>query len=99
MNKYYITAIRYNKEKTRIEYVRVNYRDLESKTVSGWMVSSRVFVANLIATKAASFMTATRDAKDGSYTAAADVHLVGGEFISTDANDTTKDNLSSLPTF
>ncbi|MEK1939553.1 MAG: DUF3892 domain-containing protein [Pseudomonas sp.] len=59
----------------------------------------RAFVAELINLGSATFATSTLDSDGTTRHSGARVHVIDGEYLSTDANDILKDNLGKLPVF
>ncbi|MGY2961519.1 hypothetical protein ACVWZP_002468 [Pseudomonas sp. TE36184] len=99
MTEYYVTAVRHNKEQSKIIALQVRRRILEEKKVGPRVGSSREFIADLILSKTATFKTATYNKAEKYWESGALVHVVGDNFLSTDRNDKTKDNLGELPPF
>lgn len=100
MADFCITAVRYNMAKTHIDYVEVHEEINRNGNISlgNLRTVARAFVADLIRLKKASFITRVKNA-DGTYRYGADVHTIDTEYLTTDKNSTTRDNLGSLPTF
>lgn len=96
MADFCVTAVRYNQDRSHIEYVRVA-QDLPGKFGPHRTVA-RGFVAELINLNKATFMTWVLKA-DGNYSPGADIHVIDGEFLTTDRNSRKRDNLGNLPEF
>ncbi|RIZ35928.1 hypothetical protein AXX04_05210 [Pseudomonas aeruginosa] len=96
MADFCITAVRYNKEKSHIEYVKV--REEKAKTIGAPRTVARAFVADLIRLDKATFQTRVKTADD-TWTRGADVHLIDDEYLTTDRNSIERDNLGNLPEF
>lgn len=91
-----ITAVRYNKDRSHIEYVQV--REEKPGKVGVPRTVSRAFVADLIRRGNAAFQTRTKTAEN-KWALGAGVHLIEDEYLTTDRNSTERDNLGSLPEF
>lgn len=98
MADFCITAVRYSKDRSHIEYVHVREEKQQQKTISSPRIVSRAFVADLIRLNKASFQTRV-EKSDGTWSRGADVHLIDDEYLTTDSNSTTRDNLENLPEF
>lgn len=92
-----ITAVRYNSSKTHIDYVQVR-QDLPDAFGPPRTVS-RAFVADLIRMGKASFQTWTMNTSTNKWNVGAHVHVIDGEYLTTDRNSTKRDNLGNLPQF
>lgn len=94
---YAITAIRYNRNRTHIEYLQVRQDD--GNTLGFPLSRSRSQIVNLIKT-GTTFVTAyERGAK---WQRGDNVHVVvinGISYLRTDGNRVSKDNLGNLPEF
>lgn len=95
-----ISAVRYNEKKEHITYVKVHERKVADKK---WSIGrprtvSRAFVADLIRLKKASFETIVKR-DDGLWYHGAHVHVIDESYLSTDKNNSKRDNLSNLPEF
>lgn len=96
MTDFCITAVRYNKDKSHIEYVKV--REEKETTIGEQRTVARAFVADLIRLDKATFQTRVQT-KDGKWTRGANVHLIDDVYLTTDRNSTERDNLGNLPEF
>lgn len=97
MADFCITKVKYSDDGEHIEWVVVR-EELDSKIGEERMVS-RAFIADLIRLGKASFMTRNWDAANKFWATGADVHVVDGQFLSTDRNSRKRDNLGNLPRF
>lgn len=96
MADFCITAIRYNKERSHIEYVRV--REERPGEIGPNRTVSRAFVADLIRLEKATFQTRTKTS-EGKWKVGARVHLIDRIYLTTNKNSTKRDNLENLPEF
>jgi len=95
---YGISAVRYTQDNSKIEFVKVHIDN--GDTMGGAETMSRDRVISLMKANY-SFCTILKNTA-GNWNKGADVILVGSwpnEYIRTDKNNTTRDNLGSLPTF
>jgi len=95
---YCISAVRYTQDGAKIALVRVHRDTGESISASEDMSRDRAI--SLLRAKS-TFCTILKNS-EGKWLKGADVSLVGSwpnEYIRTDKNNTTRDNLGSLPTF
>lgn len=92
MADFFITAIRRNTPSGHIEQVQV----IKAGT-SKRKTSDRAFVADLITLGKTTFQTLF--SVNGEWRRGAYVHVVDGEYLATDRNAKTEDNLESLPNF
>ncbi|TFY95937.1 DUF3892 domain-containing protein [Pseudomonas nabeulensis] len=100
MPEYWIVKVHYADDHSRIESLLIRRHNLaEEKLVGPYMETSREFVADLIKADAAVFITTSRNADGTKWARGEVVHAVGKDFISTNRNDKTKDNLGELPEF
>lgn len=93
-----ISAVRYDKDRTRIERVKV-HEDLGEKVGSAKESTRASVVTNI--KKGVSYMT-IRKAKNGNWKKGEEVHIIkvgNEEFIRTDKNAKAADNLENLPEF
>jgi hypothetical protein len=95
-----ISAVRYNEKREHIVYLKVRERKTSG---TKWSVGpartvARAFVADLIRLNKASFETIVKG-KDDLWWHGAHVHVVDDEYLSTDRNQTKRDNLGNLPEF
>ena len=101
MADFCITAVQYNKDRSHIEFVEVREeidRGGQHRIGVNPRIVTRAFVADLIRRRNASFQTRTRTT-DNAWKKGADVHVIEGEYLTTDKNSTTRDNLGNLPEF
>lgn len=96
MTDFCITSVRYNKEKSHIEFVKV--REEKEGKVGAPRIVSRAFVADLIRLRKASFQTRVKNSNN-KWSLGSSVHLIDGEYLTTDKNNTKLDNLGNLPEF
>lgn len=96
MTDFCITAVRYHTTGSHIEYVIVN--EEKPGEIGSNRTVARAFVADLIRMKKATFQTRIKTA-DGKFRVGAAVHVIDGEYLTTDPNRTERDNLGSLPRF
>jgi len=96
MADFCITAVRYNQDRSHIEYVHV--REEKAKTIGTNRTVARAFVADLIRLGKATFQTRTKGT-DGTWKLGAQVHLIDDVYLTTDKNSTKRDNLENLPEF
>ncbi|UAN44780.1 DUF3892 domain-containing protein [Serratia sp. JSRIV001] len=94
MTLYYISAVRMDASNQHIEYVKIIKG---GKGEADTTINSRQFVAELINDGATKFKTITK--KDGQWVNGADVHVIDDIYLSTDRNNTKRDNLGNLPKF
>jgi hypothetical protein len=97
MADFCITAVRYNKDRSHIEFVQVR-EEVPGNKIGVTRTIPRVFVADLIRRGNAAFQTRTKTADD-KWKLGADVHLIDDEYLTTDRNSTKRDNLANLPEF
>lgn len=98
MADFCITGVRYNKERTHIDYVQVREERPGEDTLGLVRTVQRVFVADLIRLGKAKFQTRIKNA-EGLYARGADVHVIADYFLTTNPNGTERDNLANLPEF
>ncbi|QIL45494.1 DUF3892 domain-containing protein [Acidovorax sp. HDW3] len=96
MADFCITAVRYNQDRSHIEYVRVNEEKPEKIGLNRTV--SRAFVADLIRLGKVTFQTRTKTA-EGNWKVGAQVHLIDDVYLTTNKNSTKRDNLENLPEF
>ena len=96
MADFCITAVRYNEDRSHIEYVRVNEEKPEK--IGTNRTVSRAFVADLIRLGKATFQTRTKT-PECKWKLGAPVHLIEEIYLTTDRNSTKRDNLGNLPEF
>lgn len=96
---FWITAVR--KGPDHITAVKLSRKLLNS--LGPDRIVPREFVADLINADKATFCTSTytktKDYPDGVWVPGAHVHVIDGDFLTTDPNKRIKDNLGQLPTF
>lgn len=95
MADFCITAVRYNDDKSHITFVKV--REEKQGKVGAPRTVSRAFVADLIRLGKVTFQTRTKTNERWQRGAA--VYLIDDEYLTTERNDTKRDNLGELPTF
>ena len=96
MADFCITAVRYNQDRSHIEFVQV--KEEKPAEVGPNRTVSRAFVADLIRLGKATFQTRTK-APDGKWKLGAQVHLIDDVYLTTNKNSTKRDNLENLPEF
>ena len=96
MTDFCITAIKYSSDRQHVEWVKINEEKVNA--LGPDRITSRAFVADLIRLGKATFQTRYKGA-DGKMHFGAQVHVVDGEFLSSDRNNTKRDNLGALPEF
>ncbi|MGF0338005.1 DUF3892 domain-containing protein [Ectopseudomonas toyotomiensis] len=96
MADFCITAVRYNTDRTHIEYVKV--REEMPDKVGPPRTVPRAFIADLIRLGKASFITRTLGTNNN-YMYGATVHVIDDIYITTDSNNRKRDNLENLPEF
>lgn len=96
MADFCITAVRYNQDRSHIEYVCV--REEKPKEIGLSRTVPRAFVADLIRLGKATFQTRTKTADD-KWTVGAQIHLIDEIYITTNKNSKKRDNLENLPEF
>lgn len=96
---FWITGVRKNQDHIVSVRLRRNFPDHLGPS----RIVPREFIADLINAGKVKFCTATfeknKDYPNGAWFPGADVHVIDGDFITTDANKKTKDNLGELATF
>lgn len=93
MTDFYISAVRYDSTNKHIDWVKTHRASPFDPVGSN---NSRQFIVELISSGKVTFKTVLN--QGGKNVEGQDVRVSGG-FLTTDANATTKDNLSALPTF
>jgi hypothetical protein len=91
-----ITAVKYNHDRSHIDSVRV--REEKGRELGPNRTVPRAFVADLIRLKKASFQTRLQTS-EREWRVGAEVHLIDGEYLTTDKNSKKWDNLENLPEF
>ncbi len=98
---FWITAVR--KGQDHIVSVKVRRNFPEKGELGPSRIVPREFIADLINSGKATFCTATygptNNFPKGAWSQGAHVHVIDGDFITTDANKRIKDNLGELETF
>lgn len=97
MTDYYISAVKMDSEGQHIEEVKV--RRNKGDKIGREIVTSRAFVADLIEANKLEFKTITKNTANNNWSPGAKVELTSDGFITTDPNNTKRDNLGSLPKF
>jgi len=97
MSDFCITKVRYNADGKHIDYVIVR-EELPGK-IGNERTVDRAFVADLIRKGKASFQTRVFNSAAQSWSVGAAVHVVDDVYLSTDRNNTKRDNLGNLPAF
>lgn len=96
MADFCITAVRYSKDRSHIEFVRV--KEEKAQSAGPNRTVSRAFVADLIRLGKVTFQTRTKTS-EGKWKLGAPVHLIDEVYLTTDSNSTKRDNLENLPEF
>lgn len=96
MTDFCITRIRYDAARQHINMVEVS-QNLPKEFGIKYAVP-RGFVADLVRLKKATFSTWVKN-HEGGFSKGADVHVVDDIYLSTDRNNSKRDNLGSLPEF
>jgi hypothetical protein len=96
MTDFCITAVRYNEQKSHIDFVRVN--EEKGRELGPSRTVPRAFVADLIRLKKASFQTKLKT-PEGVWKVGAEVHIIDNDYLTTNKNPTKRDNLENLPEF
>jgi len=91
-----ITAVRYSQDHSHIEFVIVN--EEKPKEIGLNRMVSRAFVADLIRLNKATFQTRVKTS-EGKWAVGAPVHCIEDIYLTTDKNNTKRDNLGNLPEF
>lgn len=94
MADFYISGIRRDNAGQHIQYVKIIKAGNGAKDAS---INSHQFVAELINAGKTSFQTITY--VNDKWVYGAMVHVIDGIYLTTDPNDTKRDNLGNLPTF
>ncbi|MBX8575632.1 DUF3892 domain-containing protein [Pseudomonas cichorii] len=92
-----ITEVRYQKDGKHIDYVKVR-EELGNDKVGSPRFVGRNFIVDLIRLKKTTFQTRTQD-KSGGWKKGAAVIIYNNKFLTTEGNNTEKDNLGELPEF
>lgn len=95
MADFCITHVKYSADGKHIEWVGV--REEKETTVGPMRLVARAFVAALIRRGHASFITRTWNAEKETWKPGAEVHVLEEHYLTTDKNNTKRDNLGSLP--
>ena len=96
MADFCITAVRYNQTRSHIEQLHV--REEKPTEIGPSRIVPRIFVADLIRLRKATFQTRIKGTDD-LWKLGAQVHLLEDIYLTTDKNSTTRDNLGNLPEF
>ena len=97
MADFCVTAVRYARDRSHIEAVRLA-RNLPGK-FGVFRIVERAFVAELINLGKVTFETWVQSPADGKWRKGADIHVIDEEFLTTDKNSSKRDNLENLPEF
>lgn len=97
MVNFCVTAVRYNEDKDHIEAVKVHEEKENGAKIGPGRTVDRAFVADLIRKGLATFQTRVQ-VPDG-WAVGADIHVIEDQYLSTDRNSRTRDNLGNLPPF
>ena len=100
MPDFFVLSVQYNGDHTHIEKLKVR-RELvvDGKVQLGPVrIVPRAFVADLINSGKVTFITRVKGGDNLMYKGA-DIHVIENEFLSTDRNSRTRDNLENLPEF
>ena len=96
MTDFCITAVRYNQERSHIEFVRV--KEEKPGEIGPNRTVPRAFVADLIRLGKVTFQTRTKT-PEGKWKTGAQVHLIDDIYLTTNKNSSERDNLENLPEF
>ena len=96
MADFCITAVKYSDDRKHIDWLVV--KEEKPSSIGLDRIVSRAFVADLIRLNKATFQTRIKTA-DKKWKVGAQVHVIDGEFLTTNRNSTKKDNLENLPEF
>lgn len=96
MADFCITAVRYNKDRSHIEYVRV--KEEKPGAIGLSRTIPREFIADLIRLGKATFQTRI-ETSDSKWKVGAQVHLIEDIYLTTSKNSSERDNLENLPEF
>ena len=96
MADFCITAVKYTTDRKHIEWVRVN--EEKPGQIGPDRIVSRAFVADLIRLGKATFQTRTLTAA-GKWALGAKVHVIDDIYLTTNSNNTKRDNLENLTEF
>ena len=96
MADFCITAVRYNTDRSHIEFVQV--KEEKPGEAGPNRTVSRAFVADLIRLGKVTFQTRTKTA-EGKWELGAQVHLIDEVYLTTDRNNIKRGNLGNLPEF
>lgn len=91
-----ISAVRYDSENQHIEWVKVH--EDKGATIGPARQVPRAFVADLIRLEKATFQTVIK-MSNGNFANGAHIHVIDDIYLTTDRNNTKRDNLGNLPTF
>ncbi len=97
MTDFYISAIQKDASQIHIDKVRVH--KVDGNNFGNGLVTDREFVANLIDLGHTTFKTIVENKAAGNWSIGATVHVIDGNYLTTDPNKTKKDNLGNLPNF
>lgn len=97
MADFCVSAVRYDKTGQHIEWLKV-HQDM-FKGIGPERLVQRAFIVDLIKLQIATFVTVTIDPDTQMRIDGARIHVVDGRFLTTDCNDSTRDNLAELPGF
>ena len=98
MADFCITAVRYNQDRSHIEFVLVREEMTITNQLGTHRAVPRAFVADLIRLGKATFQTRLKTS-EGKWRLGAQVHLIEDVYLTTDKNSTERDNLENLPEF
>jgi hypothetical protein len=96
MADFCITAVRYNQDRSHIEFVRV--KEEKPGEIGPNRTVPRAFVADLIRLGKVTFQTRT-ETPEKKWKVGAQVHVIDDVYLTTNKNSTKRDNLENLPEF
>lgn len=95
MANFCITSVKYSSDGKHIQWLAV--REEKETTVGVERIVDRAFVATLINLGLATFITRTWSEAEKTFKKGADVHVLEEQYLTTDRNNTKRDNLGNLP--
>ena len=98
MLKFYISAIQMDKTGQHIEWVKTHSVKNDIFDTKG-SINSRKFIVELIETGYITFETIFWNKNIKMWEPGAKVNIVDKQYITTEPNETKRDNLGNLPTF
>ncbi|UVL33283.1 hypothetical protein LOY43_20240 [Pseudomonas sp. B21-041] len=96
MADFCITAVKYSNDRKHIEWLVV--KEEKPTSIGLDRIVARAFVADLIRLNKATFQTRTATT-DGKYKVGAQVHVIDEVYLTTNKNNSKRDNLENFPEF